>query len=65
VITGTVKQEITFPVRRIAVSKSCPECGRIFDLLNSEDAEEFYYGHDCDYTMSDESFWQLHGKGLD
>lgn len=26
----------------------CPECGRIFDLLDEDDANEFYYGHDCE-----------------
>lgn len=26
----------------------CNECKRVFDLFNEEDAEEFYYGHDCE-----------------
>jgi len=26
----------------------CPDCGRIFDLLDEEEAAEFYYGHDCE-----------------
>lgn len=26
----------------------CPECNRIFDLLDENDAEEYYYGHDCE-----------------
>lgn len=26
----------------------CPECGRVFDLLDENDAEEWYYGHDCE-----------------
>lgn len=26
----------------------CPECGRIFDLTNDEDAGESYWGHDCE-----------------
>jgi len=26
----------------------CPECGRIFDLLDETDAEEWAYGHDCE-----------------
>lgn len=25
----------------------CVECDRIFDLLDVEQAEEWYYGHDC------------------
>lgn len=27
---------------------TCPECGRVFDLLIESDANEFYYGHDCE-----------------
>lgn len=26
----------------------CPECSRVFDLLNEGDADEWYYGHDCE-----------------
>lgn len=26
----------------------CLECERVFDLLNEDDAEEWYYGHDCE-----------------
>lgn len=26
----------------------CPECGRIFNLLDDDDAAEWYYGHDCE-----------------
>jgi len=26
----------------------CEECNRIFDLLDTEDAEEWFYGHDCE-----------------
>jgi hypothetical protein len=26
----------------------CPECFRVFDLMNEVDAEEWYYGHDCE-----------------
>lgn len=26
----------------------CPECGRVFDLLDEDDANEWYYGHDCE-----------------
>lgn len=29
-------------------SKTCPECGRVFDLTNETDAEEWQYGHDCE-----------------
>ncbi len=26
----------------------CYECGRIFDLLQEDQAEEWFYGHDCE-----------------
>lgn len=26
----------------------CPECGRVFDLTDEADADEFYNGHDCE-----------------
>jgi len=26
----------------------CTECERIFDLTDEEDADEYYYGHDCE-----------------
>lgn len=30
------------------MKRQCPECGRIFDLLDETDAEEWAYGHDCE-----------------
>lgn len=32
----------------IANTRRCPECSREFDLHNEEDAEEWFYGHDCE-----------------
>jgi len=26
----------------------CVECRRVFNLLDEDDASEFYYGHDCE-----------------
>lgn len=26
----------------------CVECGRIFDLFDDDDANEWAYGHDCE-----------------
>jgi len=26
----------------------CANCARVFDLTTDDDAEEFYYGHDCE-----------------
>lgn len=31
----------------------CPECGRWFDLAELVDADEWYYGHDCDPSLVD------------
>jgi hypothetical protein len=33
---------------KIATKAKCPECGRVFDLMDEEQAGEFYYGHDCE-----------------
>jgi len=32
----------------IAPRTKCPECGRVFDLTDETDAEEWAYGHDCE-----------------
>jgi len=29
-------------------SVRCPECGRVFDLTNKNDANEWSFGHDCE-----------------
>ena len=26
----------------------CVECNRVFDLADEDDANEWYYGHDCE-----------------
>lgn len=31
-----------------ATKAKCPECERAFNLLDDVDAEEWYYGHDCE-----------------
>jgi len=33
---------------KIILKRTCVECGRVFDLTDSTDAEEFAYGHDCE-----------------
>jgi hypothetical protein len=33
---------------RVKTEAKCGECGRVFDLMNEEQAEEYYYGHDCE-----------------
>lgn len=32
----------------IRTKAKCPECGRVFDLTKSNDANEWAYGHDCE-----------------
>ena len=32
----------------VQTKAKCQECGRVFDLLDNTDAEEFFYGHDCE-----------------
>lgn len=44
-----------------ALSKTkCPECDRVFDLLDEEEASEFAYGHDCQ-DLGDESYEEYYG----
>jgi len=33
---------------RIPLQPTCAECGRIFDLCDTVDVEEWTYGHDCE-----------------
>jgi hypothetical protein len=33
---------------RIRTRVACAECGRVFDLMNEDQAGEWYYGHDCE-----------------
>ena len=33
---------------KLQTKAKCVECGRVFDLLDEEQADEFYYGHDCE-----------------
>jgi hypothetical protein len=30
------------------MNAKCAECGRVFDLTDEEQAEEWAYGHDCE-----------------
>lgn len=30
------------------MTTKCPECSRVFDLMVEDDAEEWFYGHDCE-----------------
>lgn len=33
---------------KISHNATCPECHRNFDLFKEDDAQEWYYGHDCE-----------------
>jgi hypothetical protein len=33
---------------RVVASRTCPECGRVFDMCDDVDAEEWWSGHDCE-----------------
>ena len=33
---------------RVPVAAKCPECLRVFDLLDESDADEWFSGHDCE-----------------
>ncbi len=28
--------------------QQCPECGRVFDLIEPNDLDEWSFGHDCE-----------------
>jgi hypothetical protein len=30
------------------VKETCPECNRVFDLYDLDDADEWFNGHDCE-----------------
>lgn len=48
----------------LTASATCRECGRVFDLLNSEaDRDAFYLGHDCEDDYADRARWDHeHGR---
>jgi hypothetical protein len=33
---------------QVSTKAKCVECERVFDLMDEEQAGEFYYGHDCE-----------------
>jgi hypothetical protein len=33
---------------KLQTKAKCVECSRVFDLLDEEEAGEWYYGHDCE-----------------
>lgn len=41
-------------IRPEYLKPTCVECGRTFDLLNADDADEWAYGHDCEPDAGDD-----------
>ena len=35
-------------IMKVRTKTKCDECDRVFDLLDEDDASEWYYGHDCE-----------------
>jgi hypothetical protein len=33
---------------KLSTNAKCVECNRVFDLFNEEEANEWFYGHDCE-----------------
>jgi len=40
--------EPTRTVLTVRTKARCQECGRVFDLMEDVDAEEWHYGHECE-----------------
>jgi hypothetical protein len=38
----------TVKLRENKMHVKCEECGKVFDLLDEDQAEEYHYGHDCE-----------------
>lgn len=34
----------------IPTAFTCVECGRVFDMFDEIDTEEWHYGHDCEVS---------------
>jgi hypothetical protein len=41
---------------------TCIECNRVFDLYKEDDAQEYYYGHDCE--KDDEEEHECYGYAI-
>lgn len=40
---------------RLFGNTTCAECGRVFDMADAQDAEEWAYGHDCEAVYQPEA----------
>jgi hypothetical protein len=32
---------------QVPTKAKCPECARVYNLLDEDEANEWFYGHDC------------------
>ena len=44
----TINESFIPTLIELAQNRTCPECHRMFDLRDEADADEWYYGHDCE-----------------
>jgi hypothetical protein len=35
-------------IMKVLTKAKCIECSRVFDLMNDDDNNEWFYGHDCE-----------------
>lgn len=47
-VSNAVEEALTATAKPDLSTLTCVECGRVFDMTNHVDAEEFTYGHDCE-----------------
>jgi hypothetical protein len=45
---STPQIEVVRVVHPLASTARCVECFRVFDLYDETDAQEWFYGHDCE-----------------
>ena len=47
-ISGVARLKTIFKEIAMRTAIQCPECDRLFDLLDEDQANEWGYGHDCE-----------------
>jgi hypothetical protein len=47
-MSGGHDETTTTPTMVLGARSACLDCGRVFDLLDDTDADEWTYGHDCE-----------------
>ena len=46
------------------IKRKCQECGRVFDMFDEIDIEEWNYGHDCE-SEDYEQGWLVRDAGVE